>query len=101
MSEVELYAYGMLAALLGGGVIAAVAVIRGKLGPDKRPSMAHCQVCGRGLRMGRYMECLREGPRSYPFKHATGQRFEQSVRWLCGGCAQRAERHRTTDTIEV
>ena len=101
MSEVELYGYGMLAALLGAGLIAAVAIIRGKLGPNKRPSMAHCQVCGRGLRIGRYVQCLREGPRFYPFKNPAGQRFEQSVRWLCGACAQRAERHRATETIEV
>lgn len=53
-----------------------------------------CQVCGRPLSLRGYLRNLRRGETTYPFRMQDDSRREETIRWLCGACEQRAERHR-------
>jgi len=59
------------------------------------PIQPSCQVCGKRLRFRSYLHNLpRRTGRTYPMRMQDGSREERPVRWLCGGCERRAERHR-------
>jgi hypothetical protein len=55
-----------------------------------------CGVCGGRLRLRSFLRNLwrRPGKVTYPFRMAEGARQETRVRWICGACERRGQRHR-------
>ena len=55
-----------------------------------------CAVCGNRLRLRTLLRSLGKGKKTYPFRKADGTREELPVRWLCGACERRGQKHRET-----
>ena len=96
MGDIELILTGFLVILAGGGLALWLRLPKDR---KKKGLLAHCEVCGRALSFRRWRECLRTRGLTYPFKGINGKREEQDVRWLCGGCMQRAKRFRVGEAI--
>ena len=94
--EVQLILYAFLIIVGGGGLLLWLRLPRG----SKRGGvLPHCEVCGRTLSFRRMRECRRARDLVYPFKNISGERVEVEVRWLCGGCMERAKRYRAGQAI--
>ena len=97
MGELQMYLVGFAVIACGGGLMLWLRLPRGS---RRHGGLVHCQVCGRALSFQRVRECLRARDLTYPFKDMAGVRQEVTVRWLCGGCMERAARRRTKEETQ-